>query len=80
MKTTEQRLNNIIGQLEGAKKMLAKKDRDCFSLLIQLKAAKSAVSSLMEKIVGEEFACCLSKPPKANRVKMEKIFKEIISK
>lgn len=80
MKTAEQRVNNIIGQLEGAKKMLTDKDRDCFALLIQLKAAKSAVSSLMEKIVGEEFDCCLMKPHKESRDKMEKIFREIMNK
>ncbi len=80
MKTADQRLNNIIGQLEGAKKMLVDKDRDCFALLIQLKAAKSAMSSLMEKIVSEEFDRCLIGPHKASRDKMEKIFKEIMNK
>jgi DNA-binding FrmR family transcriptional regulator len=80
MKTIEQRVNNIIGQLEGAKKMLADKKRDCFSLLIQLKAAKSGVSALMEKIVGEEFDHCLLESRKLSKEKMEKIFKEIIKK
>lgn len=80
MKTTEQRLNNIIGQLTGAKNMLADKDRDCFSLLIQLKAAKSAMSSLMEKIVSEELDHCLINQHRPNREKMTKIFKEVISK
>ena len=56
MKTKEQRFNNIIGQLEGAKKMLQDPKRDCFALIIQMKAIKSAMSSLMEKIIVEEFA------------------------
>jgi DNA-binding FrmR family transcriptional regulator len=80
MKTAQQRLNNIIGQLEGAKKMLADNNRDCFSLLIQLKASRSAISALMEKLVGEEFDRCLVGPHKKNKVNIEKIFKEIIKK
>jgi len=80
MKTTEQRLNNIIGQLEGAKKMLANKERDCFAMLIQMKAARSAMSALMEKVVGEEFDRCLLVPHQGNKEKIEKILKEIIKK
>ena len=80
MKTFDQRLNNIIGQLSGAKKMLAQPQRDCFSLLIQLKAARSALSSLMEQIVGTELDCCLLNNKKPDKIKMEKIFKEIIKK
>lgn len=79
MKTTEQRFNNIIGQLEGAKKMLADSNRDCFSLLIQLKAIKSALASLMEKIVSEEFDRCLADQKQDHKEKMEQIFKEIIN-
>ncbi len=80
MKTIEQRLNNIIGQLEGAKRMLTNKERDCFALLIQLKAARSAMSALMEKIVGAEFDRCLVGPKKYSKEKIEKIFKEVINK
>jgi DNA-binding FrmR family transcriptional regulator len=80
MKTAQQRINNIIGQLEGAKKMLDDKKRDCFALLIQLKAARCAMSSLMEKVVGEEFDRCLVGPHQADKSKIEKIFKEIIKK
>lgn len=80
MKTPEQRLNNIIGQLRGAQKILAEPERDCFALLTQLKAARSAISSLMDKVVGEEFDRCLIDHQKGNKVKIEKIFKEIINK
>jgi DNA-binding FrmR family transcriptional regulator len=78
MKTLEQRINNVIGQLEGAKKMLANDNRDCFALITQLKAAKSGLSSLMEKLVGAEIDHCLVNPKKYSKDKMEKIFKEII--
>lgn len=80
MKTIEQRINNIIGQLEGAKKMLADERRDCFSPLIQLKAARSALASLMEKIVAVELSYCLTGRKKPDKEKMERIFKEIINK
>jgi len=77
MKTTEQRINNVIGQLEGAKRMLAEPSKDCFSVIIQLKAARSAVSSLMTKIIDEEMDCCFSGKTKQQE-KITKIFKEII--
>lgn len=81
MKTTEQRINNIIGQLEGAKKML-NQEKDCFSLIIQLKAIKSAMSSLMEAIIAEEFDHCLldKKVKEKDKEKITKFFKEIIKK
>ena len=77
MKTTEQRINNIIGQLQGAKKMLAGYDKDCFMVIVQLKAARSAVSSLMNKIMTEEMSDCLSAKNKQYE-KIAKIFKEVI--
>ncbi len=58
--------------------MLANDRRDCFALLTQLKAAKSALSSLMEKLVGTELDHCLLGSRKYSKAKMEKIFKEII--
>jgi len=80
MKTTEQRINNIIGQLEGAKKMLNSKERDCFSLIIQLKAIKSAMASLMETIIAAEFNHCLIDKKVSDKEKITKFFNEIIKK
>ena len=80
MKTRDQRINNIIGQLNGIKKMLAVQQPDCFSILIQLKAIKSALSSLMEKVISEEFDSCLLDQRVNSRAKISQIFKEIISK
>lgn len=79
MKTTEQRINNIVGQLEGIKKLLVPKEKDCFKLIIQLKAIKSATAALMEKVVQEELNHCL-RGQETKRVKMMKIFEEIIKK
>ena len=57
--------------------MLAEEKRDCFSLIIQLKAVKSAMSSLMEKIIAEEFSHCLLDKRITEKEKIEKIFKEV---
>lgn len=79
MKTTEQRINNIIGQLEGVKKMLANTPEDCLSILTQMKAVKSAMSSLTEKMLSTELDRCLKNgfiPTK--KAKMEVILKELI--
>ena len=77
MKTIEQRINIIIGQLEGVKRLLEPKEKDCFKLIMQLKAIKSATGSLMEKIVQAELDHCLQgQAPK--KEKMKQIFEEII--
>ena len=54
MKSTAQRMNNISGQLEGVKKMMEEKC-DCEKVLTQLKAIKSAISSVMDEIVEGQF-------------------------
>lgn len=79
MKTAEQRINNIIGQLEGTKKMLLNKSNDCFSVIIQLKAIRSATSSLMESIISDEFSNCLLDKKIKNKENINKFFKEIIN-
>lgn len=81
MKTSEQRINNIIGQLEGIKRMLAQTPEDCFSLLTQLKAVRSAVSSLTEQMLTSELDRCLNgKMAPEKRDKLGGLFKEIIKK
>lgn len=77
MKTTEQRINNIVGQLEGVKKMLNNKDKECLTIIMQLKAARSAISSLMSRLLEEEMDGCFSKKNKQPE-KISKLFKEII--
>lgn len=78
MKTTEQRINNIIGQLGGVKRMLGNKKRDCFAVITQLKASRSALDSLMNEVIGTELDYCLRGGGKSKRSDMEKIIKEII--
>ncbi len=80
MRNTEQRINIIIGQLEGVKKMLSNKDTSCFDSVIQLKAIKSSLSSLMDKILKEEFDVCFAKQCPNNKEKIKKIVSEILKK
>lgn len=72
MKSTVQRLNNIVGQIEGVKKML--EDRaDCVKTLTQLKAIKSAVAGVMDAVVEEQFDQCM----KSLKVEDKKLLIEI---
>ncbi len=81
MKTSEQRINIIIGQLEGIKRMLAQAPDDCFGLLTQMKAVKSALSSLTEQVLSSELDRCLSDHLSTERRrKMEVLFKEVLKK
>lgn len=80
MKTNEQRINIIIGQLEGIKKMLSAEQNDCTDLIVQLKAIKAALSSLLEKIVSEEMGRCLVGQQKDHQEKVLKMLKELVKK
>ena len=62
------------------KKMLSEDARDCVNLIVQLKAIKSAMASLMEKVIADEFSYCLLDEKFTAQHKMEKIFKELINK
>lgn len=57
-KTNQQLINNIIGQLGGVRDMIDRGD-DCFDCLVQMKATRSGVSSLMKKYIEENFINCL---------------------
>lgn len=80
MKTCNQRINNVIGQLEGVKEMMSSETPDCLKVVVQLKAAKSAISSIMEKYLGEEFESCLLRPSVKEQDQLKKIFAEVIKK
>lgn len=80
MRSNEQRINILIGQLEGVKKMLQKKNSSCLDSVTQLKAVRSSVASLMDKILEEEFETCLSKESSNSKEKIKKIFSEILKK
>jgi DNA-binding FrmR family transcriptional regulator len=58
VKSTVQRLNNIVGQIEGVKKMLDSKS-ECISILTQLKAIRSAIGKVMDTVIEKQFDTCL---------------------
>ncbi|MDD2257720.1 transcriptional regulator [Candidatus Falkowbacteria bacterium] len=77
MKTNEQRINNIIGQLNGIKHLLTASKDDCFEVVTQLKAARAALDALLVKVLSDEALPCLSRQP-VKQAKLNKILKEIV--
>ncbi len=81
MKTNEQRINIIIGQLEAFRKNLNSSNYDCYQNLIQLKSISKSLSSLSAKIIHEELNKCLnSNLKKKEKEKLDIIIKELINK
>ena len=77
MKTKEQLINNIIGQMKGIQNMMAS-DLDCFDILVQLKAAKSALNNMICKYIEEELGECSSrKGPQSQKDKIKKLLIEL---
>jgi len=56
------RINKINGQIKGIQLMI-KKNRDCLEIIQQIQAAKSALSSLAQKILVST-SCNLAKQDK----------------
>ena len=78
VKSNQQRLNNIIGQIEGVKKMIDAK-ADCLKVLTQLKAIKSAVSSVVDSVVEDQFETCLKSVSKEDKKLLVQIKKYVKS-
>ncbi len=79
VKTNEQLINTIIGQLNGVKKMLGEK-RPCVDVLIQVKAVRSALNSLTNKLAADTIMDCASPRSSRNKAVMEKLIKELTDK
>lgn len=78
MKTTPQLIRNIAGQLEGIDRMI-EKNEDCFKIIIQMRAARSALGHAMEKFVQDNFIECSNvKRNRKEKDRMEKLIKELI--
>jgi DNA-binding FrmR family transcriptional regulator len=77
MKTNEQLINNIVGQLNGVKRMIAGDD-DCFRIITQFKAARASLNALMIKFMQENLnACMKNSSNKEEFLKMERLIAEI---
>ncbi len=80
MKNEQQLLNNIIGQLRGVSRMIAE-ERDCESVIIQLKAVKSSINTLMNRHLQQSALFCLNKGSSMkpqDKKQIEKILKDLI--
>jgi DNA-binding FrmR family transcriptional regulator len=75
-KTVISLLNNVIGQLNGVKKMI-EEEKDCISVIPQIKAAKSALSSLLDKYVVSNADFCVSDLEKNKKGELLKLIKEL---
>ncbi len=73
MKTKQQRINNIIGQLNGINKMLDNNE-NCEKIFIQLKSVQAAISSITDKMVEEELDKCISTK---NKNKIKNLIKQL---
>lgn len=78
MKSNQERLSNIAGQIEGVKKMMSE-GKDCLQLLTQLKAIKSAVGGVMNSLIESEFNTCLSSLKEKDKKLLIKIKKYVQS-
>jgi DNA-binding FrmR family transcriptional regulator len=77
MKTPEQLINNIIGQLSGISKMI-KEEKDCLSVITQMKAVKSALNSYMNRYIEDNFSCCMDAHKSPSKTeKMKKLLIEL---
>ena len=75
------RLNRVIGQLEGIKKMIDEQ-RYCPEILIQLKAVRSAIISVEKNILSTHLEKCVSDSFDDKNTAQEKIaeIKELFNK
>jgi len=70
------RLNRIIGQAEGVKKMI-ENNRYCVDIIIQCKAIKSAIKAVEDNILERHLNSCVIRAFD-NKKDKEKIIKEIL--
>ncbi len=77
-RTPEQRINIIIGQLTALKKAIANGKSDCASMITQIKATKSGLDAVMEKVLEEQLDRCLKTVKSKPEVK--KIFNYALRK
>ena len=75
------RLNRIIGQLEGIKKMIDEQ-RCCSDILMQLKAVRSAVLSVEKNILATHLEKCVAESFEDKNTAEDKIseIKDLFSK
>lgn len=78
VKSIDQRLNNIIGQTNGVKRMIGEGE-DCLKVLTQLKAIKVALEKVMDTVVEGQLDSCLSKLDQKDKETLLKLKKYVKS-
>jgi len=58
MKSPQDRLSIVIGQLNGIKKMM-NDNADCIKLITQLRASRSGIESIIDTVIADKFDTCL---------------------
>lgn len=58
MKSPQDRISIVIGQLNGIKKMMDGK-ADCIKLITQLRASRSGIESIIDTVIADKFDSCL---------------------
>jgi DNA-binding FrmR family transcriptional regulator len=71
-----QRINNISGQINGVNRMI-QEEKDCFEILTQLKAVRSAIDSLMNKYIEEKVESCISSNKSEDKQTLKKLFLKV---
>lgn len=79
MKDNKQLVNNIIGQLEGVKKMI-EEDKECVNIITQLKASKSAINTTMNRLIEEHSKNCLKGLDQKDKKKISSLLDELIKR
>jgi DNA-binding FrmR family transcriptional regulator len=80
LKTSQQLINNIIGQLNGIKNMLAE-EKECILVMNQMKAVRAAFNSLVCKYLSEQTDSCLKKSgTEIQKEKIRKLITQIMNK
>jgi DNA-binding FrmR family transcriptional regulator len=66
------RINRVIGQLEGMKKMISSR-RYCPEILVQFKAIKAAIKAVEIEILNSHLGACVADSFKSGRDREKKI-------
>jgi len=79
-KTKKQLINNIIGQLRGIDKMI-EEEKECLTVLSQMKAAKSAFNNLIDKYLEDKMTKCLKECNRGGKEEnWQRILKELLKR
>jgi DNA-binding FrmR family transcriptional regulator len=76
MKSYQQRINIIIGQLQGVNRMIDEEINPC-DVILQIKASKQALKSFMNIYMQEHFCDCIKSCK--NRKERDELIKSVFN-